>query len=226
MNREAIKRLVSKSETAAAEFKRARGGVPADFWPSYSAFANTDGGTIILGVREKSLKVGEKIDEVIGKTSELGEKTGKVIGNATEVIGKSVEVKEKTLEVKEKTSEVGEKTGVSDYVKTGSGHVKPISDYVNRDFEAFGKQCGRFTKTICGICHDRFIIVDGKEVFWTGASFNDAGRLTFAAAKMGAEIIRGLLNSIRWVTSDCREYGVGSASATNDAKLELLKLKG
>ena len=22
------------------------------------------------------------------------------------------------------------------------------------DFEAFGKQCGKFTKTICGICHD------------------------------------------------------------------------
>ena len=34
------------------------------------------------------------------------------------------------------------------------------------DFEAFGKQCGKFTKTTCGICHDRFIIVDGKEVFW------------------------------------------------------------
>ena len=25
------------------------------------------------------------------------------------------------------------------------------------DFEAFAKQCGKFTKTICGICHDRFI---------------------------------------------------------------------
>ena len=24
------------------------------------------------------------------------------------------------------------------------------------DFEAFGEQCGKFTKTICGICHDRF----------------------------------------------------------------------
>ena len=48
------------------------------------------------------------------------------------------------------------------------------------DFEAFAKQCGKFTKTICGICHDRFIIVDGKEVFWTGASLKDAGRLTFA----------------------------------------------
>jgi len=56
------------------------------------------------------------------------------------------------------------------------------------DFEAFGAQYGKFTKTICGICHDRFIIVDQKEIFWTGASLKDAGRLTFAAAKMGAEV--------------------------------------
>ena len=77
------------------------------------------------------------------------------------------------------------------------------------DFEAFGKQCGRFTKTICGICHDRFIIVDGKEVFWTGASLKDAGRFTFAAAKMGGEIIPGLLASIRKATSERREYGKG-----------------
>ncbi len=75
------------------------------------------------------------------------------------------------------------------------------------DFEAFGAQCGKFTKTICGICHDRFIIVDQKEIFWTGASLKDAGRLTFAAAKMGAEIIPGLLESIRKATSDRKEYG-------------------
>ena len=77
------------------------------------------------------------------------------------------------------------------------------------DFEAFGSQCGKFTKTICGICHDRFIIVDGKEIFWTGASLKDAGRLTFAAAKMGGEIIPGLLASIRKATSESREYGNG-----------------
>jgi len=75
------------------------------------------------------------------------------------------------------------------------------------DFEAFARQCGKFTKTICGICHDRFIIVDGKEVFWTGASLKDAGRLTFAAAKMGPEIIPGLLASIRKATTERREYG-------------------
>ena len=46
---EEIQKFVAKSENAAVEFKRARGGVPADFWPSYSSFANTDGGVIILG---------------------------------------------------------------------------------------------------------------------------------------------------------------------------------
>ena len=56
MHSEEIKKLVAKSENDAVEFKRARGGVPADFWPSYSSFANTDGGVIILGVREKDGK--------------------------------------------------------------------------------------------------------------------------------------------------------------------------
>ena len=74
------------------------------------------------------------------------------------------------------------------------------------DFEAFAKQCGNFTKTICGICHDRFIIADQKEIYWSGASLKDAGRLTFAAAKMGAEMIPGLLASIRKATSATNSY--------------------
>ena len=74
------------------------------------------------------------------------------------------------------------------------------------DFEAFGAQCGKFTKTICGIYHDRFIIVDRKEIFWTGASLKDAGRLTFAAAKTGAEIIQGLLEAIHKATSESVAY--------------------
>ena len=80
------------------------------------------------------------------------------------------------------------------------------------DFEAFGAQCGKFTKTICGICHDRFIIVDQKEIFWTGASLKDVGRLTFAAAKMGAEVIPGLLESVAMLDRSRRKkrhVGIG-----------------
>lgn len=82
--------------------------------------------------------------------------------------------------------------GVSIEVVTHSN-----GELAESDFEAFARQYGKFKKTICGICHDRFIIVDQKEIYWTGASLKDAGRLTFAAAKMGAEIIPGLLESIR-----------------------------
>ena len=77
------------------------------------------------------------------------------------------------------------------------------------DFEAFAKQCGNFTKTLCGICHDRFIVVDQKEIFWSGASLKDAGRLTFAAARMGAEMIPGLLDSIQKAASEHKIYGIG-----------------
>ena len=93
-------------------------------------------------------------------------------------------------------------------------------ELVESDFEAFGKQCGKFTKTICGVCHDRFIIVDGKEIFWTGASLKDAGRLTFAAAKLGAEVIPGLIDSIRKATSERREYGKGKKSTITLSKFQ------
>ena len=46
-----------------------------------------------------------------------------------------------------------------------------------------------------------------------GASLKDAGRLTFAAAKMGAEVIPGLLESIRKATSKSVTYPMGKAAA-------------
>ena len=52
-------------------------------------------------------------------------------------------------------------------------------------------------------------IIDVKDLYLTCASLKDAGRLTFAAAKMGAEVIPGLLESIRKAASERREYGNG-----------------
>ena len=52
MNQNDVKKLLQKGERLTLEAKLAKTDVPKSVWESYSAFANTMGGTILLGVFE------------------------------------------------------------------------------------------------------------------------------------------------------------------------------
>ena len=69
-----IKNILASGERVTLECKKAQHSVPNSLWDTYSAFANTYGGTILLGVVEhtedKDNVIEDVIDNVIEKLSE------------------------------------------------------------------------------------------------------------------------------------------------------------
>ena len=80
-----IKRLIKSTENWQVEFKLAKGGVPDTFWESYSAFANTDGGVVVLGVREqdgvRTIEGVTNPDQMIQNIWNAANDTGRVSAN-------------------------------------------------------------------------------------------------------------------------------------------------
>ena len=60
-----IKDLCKKGESTEVEFKSAAGGFPGSFWETYSAFGNTNGGFIVLGIKEKNQDIFKILKECI-----------------------------------------------------------------------------------------------------------------------------------------------------------------
>ena len=60
MNMQELKELIYQGEKGDIECKKAEKSVPKSAYESYSAFANTKGGYIILGVREDKTKTDPK----------------------------------------------------------------------------------------------------------------------------------------------------------------------
>ncbi len=73
---------------------------------------------------------------------------------------------------------------------------KTISKQLHLDVQKANAQYGHFEAQVFTQSHDRFLIVDGKEVYHLGASLKDLGRKWFAFSKLEAKSVEGILNSI------------------------------
>ena len=69
-------------ECKAAQGRDGNGEVPRDFWESYSALANTDGGSVYLGVEEKK---GQFLTIGIKNTAKVHKELIDTVNNAEKV---------------------------------------------------------------------------------------------------------------------------------------------
>ena len=72
MDEKTIKEALLKGERVTLECKRAKAEVPKSVWATYSAFANTIGGLVLLGVEEDlQEKDVSKQFQIIGGTNQV-----------------------------------------------------------------------------------------------------------------------------------------------------------
>ena len=67
-------------------------------------------------------------------------------------------------------------------------YTNTISKQLKLDFEKYSKQYDNITLKIFQNSHDRFLILDKKEIFHIGASLKDLGKKWFAFSKMNLDI--------------------------------------
>ncbi|MFX4268076.1 virulence RhuM family protein [Aliarcobacter butzleri] len=67
-------------------------------------------------------------------------------------------------------------------------YTNSISKQLKLDFEKYQKQYKNITLKTFKDCHDRFLILDKKEIYHLGASLKDLGKKWFAFSKMNLKI--------------------------------------
>jgi hypothetical protein len=75
--------------------------------------------------------------------------------------------------------------------------TKNVNKQVILDVEKANKQYGNFEAKVFTQSHDRFLIIDGKEVYHLGASLKDLGKKWFAFSKLEAKSVDGIMNEIK-----------------------------
>ena len=74
-------------------------------------------------------------------------------------------------------------------------YTRKVDEQLRLDLERLGKQYPPVEVRICTKCHDRFLILDDKDVYHIGASLKDLGKKIFAFSKLDlpATVITALL---------------------------------
>jgi hypothetical protein len=74
--------------------------------------------------------------------------------------------------------------------------TKSISKQLKLDVKKANEQYGKFEAKLFSQSHDRFLIIDDKEVYHLGASLKDLGKKWFAFSKIEAKSVERILNLI------------------------------
>lgn len=77
-------------------------------------------------------------------------------------------------------------------------YTKSISSQLQLDVQRYNSQYPQIDVQVFTLAHDRFLLIDGTELYHIGASLKDLGKKWFAFSKMNAEVVRMLsfLNNV------------------------------
>ena len=115
MNRDELIERLKRPEWSDAEFKQARNGVPKRAYEAASAFANTEGGTIVFGVRDRNGDI-----EVVGV-----DRVDKVQNEFLSTI-RSAQKLSREIEVSAEMIEVDGKTVLAFFIPESPRERKPV----------------------------------------------------------------------------------------------------
>jgi len=74
--------------------------------------------------------------------------------------------------------------------------TKKITTQLNLDLKKANEQYGNFEAKEFHQSHDRFLILDGTEIYHLGASLKDLGKKWFAFSKMDKKSVSSIINEI------------------------------
>ena len=73
---------------------------------------------------------------------------------------------------------------------------KTLSNRVTLDLQKANEQYGGFEVKSFARSHDRFLIVDGNEVYHLGASLKDLGKKWFAFSRLDSASLEGIIRAV------------------------------